>query len=998
MSLRISRDLKSDDPIRVAFSKVKQNCTIHAQTIGMPTRTNLLFAMLAVTNTLPLSASSADLTVETLESAYKYQNDGTGQITVHAKWKALTGAGAREIGQISIPYLSEFEEVRVTSFRTIKKGNPLQGDPSQVFDRAPAASKNAPVFSGAKLKQFVPPNVEAGDEVEYEYTKNVLRSEKPGDFWTLHLQLTGFPVHSESVTLDIPADRKVSFHSNPGVEHTSSRQAGRRIDKWQLKNSEPRAPTDPPEVVFAVSTIPSWSALGEWLASLNKESEQVTPEIRALAQNLTAGKASQKEKVDAIYEYVSGKVRYVSISFGLGRLQPHKAADVLQNAYGDCKDKHALFATLLSAAEIKSKAVLTYPAVGVIAPEVPFPSQFVHEFTYVDTGSAPMLLDTTLELADPGLLMPGVRGRKALLIQNGSSALIDIPARATSPERTSAKVSATILASGKFSGTDTFEATGEAALMLRRVFRNETAEQQQAVLKALSGSELLNAIVKDVVHSDPADLLHPFSLHYGVEEDAFMSSSETSKRITFYLGNSTEIRALTNMKPPHSGILLPYRDLSRNIDLVIDSSLLITSRMPVHLHTKFGSFDSDSSYENGHLRISRSMKTSGVMVEPADWDSFLQFLRAIESEEEQGFTLERHTQTATAPHMSSEMQVHDKQSALYLSRFEPEKAISEAEKELEVNPNDQFARDSWASALLEEQNWPEAAEQAKKATEMNPPNALSWLLLGKAQAKMGKADEARASFNHALQITDNTIAQSDVAYDLADAGLDLDKAWQLASNALTVQSSTICSPDKPAADEECTDRFRRLANVLDTVGWVLVKQRKFQEATPYMISAYAISPRPPVALHLAIIDAALGKTDEALRLYAIVHRIPSFANPDVSNLRKQLAERVGGESSLEIRIAALPRSALSAGLITPAPQNVSGGTFLALVSGDGVVEQVTTSTGAPGDSAQLDSLKKLKLLPISWPEHSLRSARTIEVRSETGGVQAVSYIVRPAIE
>lgn len=34
----------------------------------------------------------------------------------------------------------------------------------------------------------------------------------------------------------------------------------------------------------------------------------------------------------------------------MGRYQPHPAGDVMDNGYGDCKDKHTLLASLLTAA------------------------------------------------------------------------------------------------------------------------------------------------------------------------------------------------------------------------------------------------------------------------------------------------------------------------------------------------------------------------------------------------------------------------------------------------------------------------------------------------------------------------------------------------------------------------------------------------------------------------------------------------------------------------
>ena len=52
---------------------------------------------------------------------------------------------------------------------------------------------------------------------------------------------------------------------------------------------------------------------------------------------------SDPEKSSALYDFVSTKYRYMSISLGIGRYKPHTAAEVLSNDYGDCKDKDTLF-------------------------------------------------------------------------------------------------------------------------------------------------------------------------------------------------------------------------------------------------------------------------------------------------------------------------------------------------------------------------------------------------------------------------------------------------------------------------------------------------------------------------------------------------------------------------------------------------------------------------------------------------------------------------------
>jgi transglutaminase-like putative cysteine protease len=79
------------------------------------------------------------------------------------------------------------------------------------------------------------------------------------------------------------------------------------------------------------------------------------------------------------------KFHYIGLDFGIGRYQPHAADDVLDNGYGDCKDKHTLLATMLKAVGIDAWPALIH-ATRKLDPEVPSPAQFNHVITVVPRG------------------------------------------------------------------------------------------------------------------------------------------------------------------------------------------------------------------------------------------------------------------------------------------------------------------------------------------------------------------------------------------------------------------------------------------------------------------------------------------------------------------------------------------------------------------------------------------------------------------------------------
>ena len=116
---------------------------------------------------------------------------------------------------------------------------------------------------------------------------------------------------------------------------------------------------------------------------------------------MTAGKTTEEEKVRAVYGYVSTQIRYIGVAFGIGRYQPHHAGAVLENQYGDCKDKHTLLAAMLSVLGLHPNAVLI--GAGVRFNEaVPSPGSFNHLITTVQVAGKPVWLDSTEEVAPYG--------------------------------------------------------------------------------------------------------------------------------------------------------------------------------------------------------------------------------------------------------------------------------------------------------------------------------------------------------------------------------------------------------------------------------------------------------------------------------------------------------------------------------------------------------------------------------------------------------------------
>ena len=214
-------------------------------------------------------------------------------------------------------------------------------------------------------------------------------------FWgSEHFLVEGGVVLAQTLTLEVPAAMYVQVWS-PNHAVTKAEHDGVRTYSWtssQLKPTPKKsdastgeaAQTAPVDTVHDVdedadgrklpsvawTTFHSWADVGSWYRELALSRSAPSAAIQAKANELTQGKAVPDAQVRALYDFVSTRTRYVGIDFGVGRYQPHEAAEVLDHQYGDCKDKDTLFEALL-----KAKGFVVSPAligVGVApVPEVP---------------------------------------------------------------------------------------------------------------------------------------------------------------------------------------------------------------------------------------------------------------------------------------------------------------------------------------------------------------------------------------------------------------------------------------------------------------------------------------------------------------------------------------------------------------------------------------------------------------------------------------------------
>jgi transglutaminase-like putative cysteine protease len=262
-----------------------------------------------------------------------------------------------------------------------------------------------------RVLQINIPTLDIGDVIHSVERENIERPIIPGQYAEENIfEGTGFirhityEVHAPS---DRPLKRIVLRDEVPGtVTSSTQRGAGNSIVyRWEV-NNVPRmydeASMPPYEEVLQrlfVSTMPDWAAVSKWYWDLSQSHlDATTPEMKQQVQELTAGAATDMDKVKALFYFVSNKIRYMGITPEKDRpgFEPHDVCITFDKKYGVCRDKAALLVSMLRLAGLNAYPVLVSVGTHKDA-EVPDPF-FNHAIVGVELENGQIqLMDPTDE-------------------------------------------------------------------------------------------------------------------------------------------------------------------------------------------------------------------------------------------------------------------------------------------------------------------------------------------------------------------------------------------------------------------------------------------------------------------------------------------------------------------------------------------------------------------------------------------------------------------------
>lgn len=507
-----------------------------------------------------------------------------------------------------------------------------------------------------------PPGRDPGGLVAVEYDQRV----RPYDTEQTWFFQGPIPVVTESFTLELPPGFTYgAVWAHHGASQVVELEHGRF--RWEMHDVPAvelrHTPMHPAELALAgrmtvhyaapghtEAAEATWKGIGEWYGGLAHDRVAASPDLAAKARELVAGRSTFAARSEAIATWVQTEVRYFVIERGIGGQQPHFAADIFRNQYGDCKDKATLLAAMLSAVDIHATLVMVDDRRGVIDPDAPSTvgnhmiaaveipagtaAPELHSVITAKSGRRYLIFDPTQERVPFGQLPHYLQGSYGVLVENAQSQIIELPVLDPSLNTLRRSANFSIAPDGTLTGTVTEKRFGDLAMRRRALYNGGDAKEQTEFLDRALGSDFGQFKVADVKVENASALDKDLITTYALEVGSF------ARTMGPLLMLRPRVLGHEGPEPDHKARHIAV-DLGATEQITDDYAITLPSGYavdevpdPVKVDLGFASYESSSHVVNNTLHYTRTYTVRQLTL-PAEKYADVQRLAGIIYADEQ---------------------------------------------------------------------------------------------------------------------------------------------------------------------------------------------------------------------------------------------------------------------------------------------------------------------------------------------------------------------------
>lgn len=395
------------------------------------------------TNSKGVTPADKDISDGYFIALYENQNHvGLQEEYTHIIREIVSDAGVQNGSEVAVTYEPDYQKLifhQVILWRNNQPKNLLASHKFKVLQTEKDLSKF--IYNGTYDAFLVLDDIRKGDRIEYAYTikgdNPIIGKNYANQFYFEGSSSIGHHYTNLIIDKNTPLFFK-NFNFNTAPKMTE--KDGLRIYEWDTKLSKTHrtTPFEPswynPLKRTQVSTFKNWSDVVDWGLSINDYSAISTVLLDKKVKELQQ-KSNQNPKkyLELATRFVQDEIRYMGIEVGQYSHKPNSPEKVLQQRYGDCKDKSLLLLHLLNPIGIKAYMAYANTYRTIKTDEyLPSPFAFNHVVLLVELGAKKIWIDPTISYQRgpiDQLFFPDYG--KVLVLKKGNNTLQKVNSNAT---------------------------------------------------------------------------------------------------------------------------------------------------------------------------------------------------------------------------------------------------------------------------------------------------------------------------------------------------------------------------------------------------------------------------------------------------------------------------------------------------------------------------------------------------------------------------------------
>lgn len=259
------------------------------------------------------------------------------------------------------------------------------------------------ILNGEVTAAIIIPNVRPGDRIDYSYTLTGRNPIFGNKIFGIHQMGWQIDVGVNRLRLLVPKNTQLTTQARS--LNTKPKIKKRRDFKeytWQLKEVPGRADEGDypgwysPYPYIEFTEFKSWQEIEQWAQTLFESVDQKSEELELLVKEFGKNNSSHTDYALQSLQFAQEQVRYVGLELGVNSHLPHSPNEVLENRFGDCKDKSNLLMQMLERGGVEAyPALVSYDYQEGFDRFLPSPYVFDHVIVMANVDGKKVWMDPT---------------------------------------------------------------------------------------------------------------------------------------------------------------------------------------------------------------------------------------------------------------------------------------------------------------------------------------------------------------------------------------------------------------------------------------------------------------------------------------------------------------------------------------------------------------------------------------------------------------------------